>query len=346
METTATDVPHIAELNALVTVNWCWFPEVLVISEREGHRIEGESSPQSISVVKQAHLPRRRRLASRKALGYIGRLTAYISSIPLAWNPWWDLEGWRGKWEASEQPNGSECGWFIAPVWGCPSTEITVVRTDVNQAPPRSCDHEQALETLVTGCSRVLDRIWHVWRVLDIEDGAEASRIVATVFASATVQPHISAWTVSNSIVSSAKYGRLCRGLSLRRKWTPGIRNRISGIYRSIVGAIPDLGYCIDHGWDLAQTEASGVYRAQRHYPLCDGSLKGVTISEVSLAIDLSRGESGESSTQHRLRPKTVRCLCRMFLPTPCPLDVLGPMHPGSDVSAAPHWTSSRCPVL
>ena len=41
MEATATDVSHIAELDARVTVNWCWFPEVFVISENEEPRLGG-----------------------------------------------------------------------------------------------------------------------------------------------------------------------------------------------------------------------------------------------------------------------------------------------------------------
>ena len=59
MEAAATDVPHIAKVDALITVNRCWFPEAFVISESEEHRDEGGSLPQSVSVFKQTHLPRK-----------------------------------------------------------------------------------------------------------------------------------------------------------------------------------------------------------------------------------------------------------------------------------------------
>ena len=39
MEATATDVPHIAELDALVTVDRCWFPEVFVIPMNNGSAV-------------------------------------------------------------------------------------------------------------------------------------------------------------------------------------------------------------------------------------------------------------------------------------------------------------------
>ena len=45
MEATAADVPHIAELDTPVTVDWCWFPGVFVVSEKEGHRDGEEHGP-------------------------------------------------------------------------------------------------------------------------------------------------------------------------------------------------------------------------------------------------------------------------------------------------------------
>ena len=66
MEATAADISHIAELDASVTVNWCWFPEVFVISGNEEPKNKRESVPQSISMVKQAHLPGDKSLVTRK----------------------------------------------------------------------------------------------------------------------------------------------------------------------------------------------------------------------------------------------------------------------------------------
>ena len=68
MEATATNVPHISGLDAFVTVNGCWFPKISVFafSGNREHHNEKESAPQSISIVKQAHLPRNKPLASRK----------------------------------------------------------------------------------------------------------------------------------------------------------------------------------------------------------------------------------------------------------------------------------------
>ena len=57
MEAAAADVTHISELYAFVTVNRCWFPEVLIISANEWHHNGRESVPQSISKGKEAHLP-------------------------------------------------------------------------------------------------------------------------------------------------------------------------------------------------------------------------------------------------------------------------------------------------
>ena len=58
MEAAATDVPYIAELDAVVAVNRCRLPTVIVISGNEWHSNKRESAPQGVSVVKQTHLPR------------------------------------------------------------------------------------------------------------------------------------------------------------------------------------------------------------------------------------------------------------------------------------------------
>lgn len=60
------------------------------------------------------------------------------------------------------------------------------------------------------------------------------------------------------------------------------------GLYaRSLarLGRALDLRYRIDRH---SQTEAFSIHQAQRHHLPCDGLLKGVTISEVSLATVLS----------------------------------------------------------
>ena len=57
MEAAATDVTHVADFDAFIAVNRCWFPEVLISSENGGHHNERGSAPQSISMVEQAHLP-------------------------------------------------------------------------------------------------------------------------------------------------------------------------------------------------------------------------------------------------------------------------------------------------
>jgi len=69
VEATATDIPHIAEPDAGVTVNRGWFPEVFVISGNEEPKNKGGNIPQSISMVKQAHLPRDKSLVTCKVRG-------------------------------------------------------------------------------------------------------------------------------------------------------------------------------------------------------------------------------------------------------------------------------------
>jgi len=69
VEATATDIPHIAEPDAGVTVNRRWFPEVFVILGNEETKNKEENAPQSISIVKQAHLPRDKSLITCKVQG-------------------------------------------------------------------------------------------------------------------------------------------------------------------------------------------------------------------------------------------------------------------------------------
>jgi hypothetical protein len=88
VEAAATDVPYIAELDAVVAVNRCRLPEVIVISGNEGHSNKREDAPQGVSVVKQTHLPRNGRRCLERHYS-MGGLTACISSTPLAWKSWW-----------------------------------------------------------------------------------------------------------------------------------------------------------------------------------------------------------------------------------------------------------------
>ena len=57
MKTAPTDVPHVTQLDALVTVDRCWLPKAFSVLENEGLQYEQKRAPQRIPMVKQFHLP-------------------------------------------------------------------------------------------------------------------------------------------------------------------------------------------------------------------------------------------------------------------------------------------------
>ena len=138
MEATATDVSHVAELYTLIAVDRCWLPEVFVIQADEGRRNERESSPQSIPMVKQAHLSGNEPSVPRKASHYAGRLTACIFSTPLVWKSWQELESRKGRLKVSEAPNSGEHMWFGRAVH-----QITLTRIGADQTQPKPQVHSR-----------------------------------------------------------------------------------------------------------------------------------------------------------------------------------------------------------
>ena len=87
MEATATDVSHIAELDAFIAVNRRWFPEVFIITKKRRTLQEGNAyhnaspwSSRPICLVGTHGQRLEKRPVNRK-------LTACISSIPLVWKP-------------------------------------------------------------------------------------------------------------------------------------------------------------------------------------------------------------------------------------------------------------------
>ena len=135
MEATTTNIPHIAGFDTLVAVNWRWLPDVFLTISEKGYRDERERAPQSISMAKQAHLSRNQSSVSRKAKHCTRRLTGRRSSTLLAWRPWRDFEGQRGR----EHPNDDECVGYTGGL----RLSININRhydNKPNKAPPKCCD--------------------------------------------------------------------------------------------------------------------------------------------------------------------------------------------------------------
>ena len=112
MKAAATNISHVAEVDAFVTVNWCWFPGIFLISEGKGYPHEQERTTKHLHgrAVPSACEPVIVILEGAPVHKTYCLYIFHDACLEFMVRP----QGQWGTREPNEQRNDSRCMWFMA----------------------------------------------------------------------------------------------------------------------------------------------------------------------------------------------------------------------------------------